>query len=77
VRRAGEEPPGPISIDEDNRFLIDRLLNERISKKKIKYLVKWVGYPDHDNTWKPLQNLNNCEIYGILEGIQKLRRHLI
>jgi hypothetical protein len=40
VRRAGEELPDPISIDEDNRFLMDRLLDERISKKKIKYLIK-------------------------------------
>jgi hypothetical protein len=40
VRRASEEFPDSILIDEDNRFLIDRLLNERISKKKIKYLIK-------------------------------------
>jgi hypothetical protein len=40
VRRAGEEFPNFILIDEDNRFLIDRLLDERISKRKIKYLVK-------------------------------------
>jgi hypothetical protein len=39
-RRVGEEPPGPISIDKDDRFLMDRLLDERISKRKIKYLVK-------------------------------------
>jgi hypothetical protein len=40
VRRAGEEFPDPILIDKNNRFLIDRLLNERISKGKIKYLIK-------------------------------------
>jgi hypothetical protein len=21
-----------------------------------------MGYPDYDNIWKPLQNLDNCEI---------------
>jgi hypothetical protein len=40
VRRAGEKPPNSILIDEDNRFLINRLLDERISKEKIEYLVK-------------------------------------
>jgi hypothetical protein len=40
VRKAGEEPPGSILIDEDDRFLIDRLLNERISKGKIENLIK-------------------------------------
>jgi hypothetical protein len=40
VRRAGEKSSNPISIDENNRFLMNRLLDERISKKKIKYLIK-------------------------------------
>jgi hypothetical protein len=62
VRKAGEELPDLILIDKDNRFLMNRLLDERISKKKIEYLVKWIEYPDHNNTWKSLQNLDNCEI---------------
>jgi hypothetical protein len=40
VRKAGEESLGLILIDKDDRFLIDRLLDERISKGKIKYLIK-------------------------------------
>jgi hypothetical protein len=40
VRKAGEKPPNPILIDENNKFLINRLLNERILKRKIKYLIK-------------------------------------
>jgi hypothetical protein len=40
VRKAGEEFPDPILIDENNRFLIDRLLDEKISKEKIEYLIK-------------------------------------
>jgi hypothetical protein len=40
VRKADEEFPGSILIDKDDRFLVDRLLDERISKKKIEYLVK-------------------------------------
>jgi hypothetical protein len=40
VRRVGEESPNSILIDEDDKFLINRLLDERISKGKIKYLVK-------------------------------------
>jgi hypothetical protein len=40
VRKAGEESPGSISIDKNNRFPIDRLLDEKILKRKIKYLIK-------------------------------------
>jgi hypothetical protein len=62
VRKAGEKSPNPILIDKDNKFLVNRLLDERISKKKIEYLVKWIGYPDYNNIWESLQNLDNCEI---------------
>jgi hypothetical protein len=50
VRKAGEKFPDPILIDKNDRFLIDRLLDERILKGKIEYLVKWVKYPDYNNT---------------------------
>jgi hypothetical protein len=40
VRKAGERFSGPISIDKNDRFLINRLLNERILKRKIEYLIK-------------------------------------
>jgi hypothetical protein len=62
VRKAGEEFSDFILIDENDRFLINRLLDERILKEKIEYLVKWIEYSDHNNIWKSLQNLNNCEI---------------
>jgi hypothetical protein len=40
VRKVGEESPGSVLIDENDRFLINRLLNERISKEEIEYLIK-------------------------------------
>jgi hypothetical protein len=49
VRKAGEKLPNSILIDEDNKFLINHLLDERILKGKIKYLVKWMGYSNHNN----------------------------
>jgi hypothetical protein len=40
MRRTDEKFPGSILINKNNKFLIDRLLDERISKRKIKYLIK-------------------------------------
>jgi hypothetical protein len=49
VRKAGEKFLNPILIDENNKLLINRLLDERILKEKIKYLVKQIGYSDYNN----------------------------
>jgi hypothetical protein len=40
MRKASEKFSDSILIDKNNRFLVDCLLNERISKKKIEYLIK-------------------------------------
>jgi hypothetical protein len=40
VRRTGEKLPDPILIDEDDKFLINRLLDKKNLKGKIEYLVK-------------------------------------
>jgi hypothetical protein len=40
VRRTGEKLPDPILIDEDDKFLINRLLEKKNLKGKIEYLVK-------------------------------------
>jgi hypothetical protein len=49
VRKIGEESSNLILIDEDDKLLINRLLDERISKEKIEYLIKWIRYSDHNN----------------------------
>jgi hypothetical protein len=40
VRKTDEKLPDFILIDEDNRFLLNYLLDKRISKGRIKYLIK-------------------------------------
>ena len=50
--------PPPLYIkDNQEYFEIKNILNSRHMKNWLQYLVKWKGYPDSDNSWKPLGNI--------------------
>ena len=44
--------------EEEQEFEVEQIL----ARKGQQYLVKWKGYPDLENTWKPLKNLVNCQL---------------
>lgn len=39
---------------------VEKILQHRKNGRKVEYLVKWLGYPDSENTWEPRTNLSNC-----------------
>jgi len=42
---------------ETGAHLIERIVNHKMDKGLVYYLVKWLGYPAEFNTWEPLQHL--------------------
>ena len=37
---------------------------------QLEYLVKWVGYPENQNTWEPKSNLTHCpELIQYVHGV--------
>ena len=46
-------PPGPV-IPEDNEYEVEEVIDSKFygkGKKKIKYLVKWKGWPIEESEW--------------------------
>jgi transposase InsO family protein len=43
--------------EEEDEFEVEKIL----AKRGTEYLVKWLGYPDSENTWEPRTNLSNCQ----------------
>jgi hypothetical protein len=56
-------PPPPVMIPETNEeeYEVETILDKRLIRNKPQYLVKWSGYPLHDATWEPLNNLTHCQ----------------
>lgn len=42
----------------DNQYEIDEILDFKIYRGKIKYLVQWKGYPYEEASWVPKDNIN-------------------
>ena len=56
--RIPAQPP-PIEIDGEEEFEVETVLDSAIKDGKLKYLVRWKGYDDGNNTWEPAANLAN------------------
>jgi Chromo (CHRromatin Organisation MOdifier) domain len=54
-------PPAPVTIDDTDEFEVEKILDHRTRHNCQEYLVKWVGYPDHDASWEPAAHLEHAQ----------------
>ena len=52
-------PPKPIDVEGNPKYEVEEILDSRLKGGKLEYLVKWSGYTDNYNTWKPEVNCAN------------------
>lgn len=45
------------SESSEDVYDVERIVDDRMVKGKKQYLIKWVGYPESDNTWELKSNL--------------------
>jgi hypothetical protein len=55
------EPPPPIEVEGEEEYEVEKLIDARLWRNQKQYLVKWLDYPDSDNSWEPLKNLTHSE----------------
>jgi chromobox protein 1 len=48
------------SEDENEEYEVEAIVDKRIRRGKVQYLVKWKDWPEDDNTWEIQSNIN-CE----------------
>src|SRR5271163_2661281 len=69
-----ESPPTvilPELITNQEEFLIDAIIDERVVNGENQYLVKWHGYSDDDDTWEPLSHVAKTEALILWENNRK------
>lgn len=54
--------PPPVVVDNTPPLWeVERILGKRCRRNQIQYLVKWMNYPDHENSWEPESNLSQAQ----------------
>ncbi|MBW0549862.1 hypothetical protein O181_089577 [Austropuccinia psidii MF-1] len=56
-----QEPPPTIIIKEEEEWEVTQILDSKLKRIKLWYLVEWKGVSQDPerSTWEPLENLNN------------------
>ncbi|GAA5826735.1 hypothetical protein JCM11251_002873 [Rhodosporidiobolus azoricus] len=63
-----EQPrPEPIDVEGEKEFKVEAIVDEKGQGTRCRFLVKWEGYPDLDNTWEALSNLEDTAALELWE----------
>lgn len=58
----GRQPtkPPPIEVEGYEEYEVEKVLNSRVYRGWVQYLVQWKGYSSADATWEPVRNCSNA-----------------
>ena len=52
--------PPPDLIEGEEEYEVERIINHQRTgrARTLQYLIKWIGYPEADNTWEPADQVH-------------------
>ncbi|MBW0575589.1 hypothetical protein O181_115304 [Austropuccinia psidii MF-1] len=57
-----QDPPPPIINEEEEEWEVSQILDSKLKRRKLWYLVEWEGFSQDSerSMWEPAENLKNC-----------------
>ena len=52
-------PPEPVTVDGEEEYEVDHIRDSKLFGCTLKYLVRWKGYREGEDTWEPERNLKH------------------
>ena len=49
--------PPPNMIEGEEQYKVKAIRAHQYHRHKLQYLIKWKGYPESNNTWEPIDNM--------------------
>lgn len=56
--------------DNPDEYVVEKILEKKVTKGKTLYLLKWKGYSSDDNTWEPEENVDCPEMLAAFNKAQ-------
>jgi transposase InsO family protein len=53
-------PPPPVVIDDETEYEVEEILDSKLIRKKLHYLVRWKGFDPSSDSWESYANVKNC-----------------
>jgi hypothetical protein len=55
-----QEPPLPVEVEGELEYEVASILDSKIERRRLKYLVDWVNCGPEERTWEPAENVENA-----------------
>jgi hypothetical protein len=64
IARRTSPPPLPVEVDGETEYEVAAILDSRVYRRRLQYLVEWSGYENsaEATSWEVAENLTNCPV---------------